>query len=137
MVVVNLPIFLDLVQPAKEIIVIKDIIPKRNVIPPIIDGIIKSPFVILRGNPFVVIIRIFVIANTEVKKKLAAKIVAFIIFLDKRVFVSDTKKFAITVMENPLSNELITIIWSESLFQYSNDISSILISAIFLIYSVF
>jgi len=110
MLVVNLPIFFDLVQPDKEIMVIKDIIPKINAIPPIIDGVIKSPFFISIGNPFVVIIRIFVIANTEIKKKLAAKTEAFIIDLDKRVFISDTKKFAITAMENPPNKELISII---------------------------
>ena len=110
MTVVNIPIFFDFVQPDKEIIVIKDITPKRSVTPPISDGTLKSPSVILRGNPSVVIIRIFVIANTETKKKLAAKTADFIIFLVKRVFVSETKKFAITAMENPPNKELITII---------------------------
>ncbi len=109
MVVVNFPIFLDLVHPAKAIIVIKDIIPKRNVKPPIIDGVTKSPTFILEGNPLVVIIRTFVIANTETKNKLAANTADFIKNLYKGVLVSDTKKFAITVIENPPINELITI----------------------------
>ena len=98
MIVVNFPNFLDLVQPAKAINTVKDIIPKSNVSPPIVDGIINSAFVIFRGNPFVVIINIFVIANTEIKKELAAKTAAFIMFLDKRVFVSETKKFATTAI---------------------------------------
>ncbi len=124
-IVVNFPNFLDLVQPDKDIKTVKDIIPKSNVSPAIVDGIVKSPFVILRGNPFVVIIKIFVIANTEIKKKLAAETAAFIIFLDKEVFVSETNKFATTAIEKPPNNELISIIWFASLFQYSNVISSI------------
>jgi len=108
MAVVNRPIFFDLVHPANEIIVIKDIIPKRNVIAPIRDGIIKSPFAILKGNPSVVIINTFVMANTETKKKLAAKTAAFIKFPDNLVLVFDTKKLAIMAMENPPNKELIT-----------------------------
>ena len=108
--VVNLPILFDLVHPDKAIIVIKEIIPKKRAIPPAIDEKLNSASVTLRGNPSVVIIKIFVIANTDTKKKLAANTAAFMILLDKGVFDSETKKFAITVMENPPNKELISII---------------------------
>ncbi|MCP4124868.1 MAG: hypothetical protein GY751_24260 [Bacteroidetes bacterium] len=107
MAVVNLPNCLDFVQPDKEIIKIKDSIPRKNAIPPTIDGINKLSSVIFNGNPSVVIMSTFVMANTDTRKELAAKTEAFNMVLDSRVFISDTKKFAITAMENPPSNELI------------------------------
>ncbi len=123
MTVVNLPKFFDLVHPDNEIIVIKEIIPIKKEIPPISLGNIKSSPETLNGNPSVVIIRILVIENNAIKKKLAAVTANFIIFLTKRLLVSETKKLATTAIEKPANNELIIIIWSASLFQYSNDIS--------------
>src|SRR5690606_18802066 len=66
-------------------------------------------------------------ANTVIRKKLAAKVDDAIILLVNRVFVSDTKKCAITAIENPPSSELIVIICSASLFQYSKVISVIIL----------
>ncbi len=110
MAVVNLPVFFDLVQPAKEIRVINDIIPKKNEITPTSLGSNKSLSITFRGYPVVVFIRSVVIAKTETKKKLAADVDTIMIFFDKRVLTSDTKRFAITAIENPPSNELIIII---------------------------
>ncbi len=131
MTVVNLPNFFDFVHPDSEIIVIKEIIPIKKEIPPTSLGNIKSSTETLNGNPSVVIIRILVIENNAIKKKLAAIVANFIIFLIKRLLVSETKKLATTAIEKPASNELITMIWSASLFQYSNDISTIFINFIY------
>ncbi len=109
-VVVNFPNALVFVQPESEIIVRNDIIPNRRVIPPTLNGISKSDSVTGKGKPSVVSIRTFVIENTVTKKKLAANTAAFKMVRDKRVLVSETKKFATTAIENPANNELITII---------------------------
>ncbi|CAL67199.1 membrane protein [Christiangramia forsetii KT0803] len=130
-VVVNRPNFFDLVQPAREIMAISETIPKRNKITPTILGSIKSVCITFIGYPSVVIIRSFVIAKTVIKNEPAAKVAVIIIIFDKRVFVSETKRFAITAIENPPSNELIVIICSASLFQYSNVISIIIFRRIF------
>lgn len=53
---VILPIVLDLVHPAKDIITIREIIPRKNEIVPIIRGNIKSAEVIVSGKPSVVTI---------------------------------------------------------------------------------
>ncbi|MDB9954244.1 hypothetical protein OAD49_01645 [Flavobacteriaceae bacterium] len=117
--VVNLPIFFDLVHPAKEITDVNERIPKRKKNPPVVRGNNKSSLTTLKGNPSVVIRSSLVIAKTVIKKKLAAKVDAIIILLDNRVFISDTKRLAIIAIENPPSKELINIVWSASLFQYS------------------
>lgn len=122
---VNIPIFFDLVHPDNAINIFKDTIPNSSENPPIFAGSNKSPFVILKGNPSVVIIKIFVKANTEIKKKLAAKTETFNIFLDKRVLVSETKRFATIAIEKPPKSELIIIIWLASVFQFGSDISAI------------
>jgi hypothetical protein len=131
MTVVNLPRFFDLVHPDSEIIVIKEIIPIRKEITPTSLGNIKSSPETLNGNPSVVIIRILVIENNAIKKKLAAIVANFIIVLIKRLLVSETKKLATTAIEKPANNELITMIWSASLFQYSNEISIIFYNIVF------
>ena len=118
--VVNLPIFLDLVHPAKEITEVNEMIPKRKKIAPVVRGNNKSSLITLKGYPSVVIRSNLVIAKTVMRKKLAAKVDATIMLLDNLVFISDTKRLAITAIENPPSKELINIIWSASLFQYSN-----------------
>jgi len=114
-IVVNFPIFFDFVQPAIEIIVSRDIIPKKNADDPISLGSNKSLARTLLGYPLVVIITIFVIAKTLIRNKQADKVDANIILLVNRVFVSCIKKFAIIDIENPPSNELIVIIWLASL----------------------
>lgn len=108
--VVNLPNCFDLVQPDSEIMVMRQIMPTKKVVPPIREVVDNSRAVIFSGNPFVVIINTLVIANTDTKKKPAAKTATFIIFLDKRVLVSETKRLAITAMENPLNKELISMV---------------------------
>ena len=135
--VVNIPIFLDLVQPAKEIIVINEIIPDRKVLTPIIRGNFKSLCLTSIGYPLVVIISTPVIAKTVIKKKQAANIEAIIIFLVRRVFVLETNRLATTAIENPASKELIVIVISANLFQYSNVISVIIKSICKMIYLFF
>jgi len=108
--VVNLPIFFDLVQPASEIKVIRETIPARSENAPTSREILKLVSVTVRGKPSVVIIRTFVIANTEIKKKQADKTAVFMIYLNKRVSVADTNIFATTAIENPANKELMTII---------------------------
>ena len=122
---VNLPIFLDLVQPANEIIAIKEAIPKKNEMEPKTRGRNKSLSTTLNGYPTVVFINTLVIAKTVIKKKLAAKVETTIIVFDNLVFTSETNKFAITAIENPPSKELIVIVCSANLFQYSKVISVI------------
>jgi hypothetical protein len=109
-IVVNIPIFFDFVQPDKEIIINKEMIPNRNEKKPITLVGVKSSLITSVGYPCVVIIRIFVMAKRVIRKKHAAKIDAPIILLVNLDFVSDTKKFAIIAIENPPSNEVIVII---------------------------
>ena len=109
-IVVRIPIFFDFVQPDKEIIVNREIIPNKNEITPIDLKGVKSPISTFMGYPSVVIIIILVIANRLIRKKQAAKIEVPIIMFVNRFFVSDTKKFAMIAIENPPSNELIVII---------------------------
>ena len=108
-----------------EIIASKDIIPKKNAITPTTLGSIKSLSTTSKGYPTVVFISRLVIAKTVVKKKLAAKVETAIIDFDNFVFKLETKKFAITAIENPPNNELIVIICSANIFQYSNVFSAI------------
>ena len=63
-----------------------------------------------KGYPSVVINSTLVKANNDAKKKLAAKTVTCIIILNKRVFVSDISKLAMTATEKPPNKESITII---------------------------
>ena len=107
---VNIPISFDLVQPDSAMIVISERIPKKRAKPPIIEEAFRFVRDTSRGKPSVVIIITFVIANRETRKKLAARTEAFMIVRDKRVLVSETKRFAITAIEKPPSNELIAII---------------------------
>lgn len=125
--VVIIPIFLDLVQPTKEIIAIKDIVPERNVITPRILSNIKSLLTIFFGNPTVVIIITDVHAKIETRNKLAAKVATTMTYFDNRVFRSEIKRFAITRIENPPSSELIKTVCVASLFQYSKVISSMIV----------
>lgn len=121
--VVNLPNCFDFVQPAIEIIESSEMIPKKNVMTPITLGSIKSLLTTFKGYPTVVFINSVVIAKTLIKKKLAAKVEAIIIALDNLLLALETIRFATTAMEKPPRSELIVIVCSASLFQYSNVIS--------------
>lgn len=117
MMVVKTPVFLDLVQPDNAIRINKVITPIKKDKNPVIFGQVKSLSTTLKGYPCVVIITIFVIAKTVIKKLAAAIVVIFKIVFDNLFFVSLINKFAITAIEKPLNRELITINWFAILFR--------------------
>jgi len=122
--VVYIPTFFDLVHPDNEIITDRENNPIIKDIVPIIRGTKKS-FVVtfFKYPPEVVIIDICIIAKTETKKQPADKVADFKIRFISLSFLSDTNKFATTVIENPLNNELIRTVCLANSFQYSNVIS--------------
>ena len=73
--VVKTPIFFDFVHPESPRTMHKNSIPNKNDIEPIVFGIDKFMDKILLGYPLVVIITIFVIANTDTRKHPAANVV--------------------------------------------------------------
>ncbi|CAL2078676.1 Membrane protein [Tenacibaculum sp. 190524A02b] len=122
--VVYIPTFFDLVHPDKEIIIDRENNPIKKAMTPIIRGTKKSFSVtFFKYPPGVVIIDICIIAKTVIKKHPADKVADFKIRLNNLLFLSDTNKFATTVIENPLSNELIKIVCLANSFQYSKVIS--------------
>ncbi len=108
-IVVNIPVLFDLVQPDNAIKTDNVIIPTMKAANPTILGKFRSLFSNLRGYPSVVIITILVIEKTVIKKQAAATVVTFNKLFE--IFFSDfaTNKLAMTAMENPLKSELITI----------------------------
>jgi len=102
-------VFLDFVQPDNAITIDKEVIPNKKAKIPIILGIVKLLSMILPGYPRVVIITIFVIANTVIRKQPAATVVDFSMLIV--ILLSDlkTNKLAITAIENPLNKEETTI----------------------------
>lgn len=76
-IVVNIPVFLDLVQPERAIKTERAMIPNIKVIKPMIFGSARSAFSTLKGKPLVVINRILVMANKVIKKQAAATVVTF------------------------------------------------------------
>jgi len=124
--VVTLPILFDLVQPANEITVIKDKIPKKNDIVPTTLGSTKSLLTTLNGYPSVVINNTFVIAKIVTKRKLAAEVEKIMMLFTNRVSLFETRMFAMVAIENPASSELMVMTWFASLFQYSKGMSSML-----------
>ena len=124
--VVTIPIFLDLVQPTKEIIDSKDIIPNKRVAAPSVLWYVNSLLSIFSGYPGVVIIITAVHANMEIRNKPAANVEVSRIYFISFVLTSATKRFAITKIEKPPKSETIKTVWLESLFQYSKLISVII-----------
>lgn len=129
--VVTIPIFLDLVQPTKEIIESKDIIPNRRVAAPSVLWYVNSLLSIFSGYPGVVIIMTAVHANMEIRNKPAANVEVNRIYFISFVLTSATKRFAITKIEKPPKSETIKTVWLESLFQYSKLISLIIFFYVF------
>jgi hypothetical protein len=106
-IVANHPIFVERVQPAREIIIMRENIPMIKVTAPISLGRIRSRESTSKGNPPVVSIRILVMEKILMINELEAIMAAFIIRFDHLPAESETRKFAIVAIENPPSRELI------------------------------
>lgn len=115
MVVVNIPIRFETVQPESAITVNMLIIPKYNPVTPMILGRIKSLWSIGTGYPSVVDIKILVIANTEIKEKQADRDENVNILLCHLECNSETTRLATMAIEKPPNKELITMDCSASL----------------------
>jgi len=103
---VKIPILLDFVQPDNAMTIDKEATPSRNVTIPRILGTRKVLSVTLTGNPVVVIIKIFVIANTVTRKQPEATVATFRMLFVRRLLDSLTIKLAVTAIEKPPNNEL-------------------------------
>lgn len=88
--VVTIPIFLDLVQPTKEIIESKDMIPNKRVAAPSVLWYVNSLLSIFSGYPGVVIIMTAVHANMEIRNKPAANVEVNRIYFISFVLTSAT-----------------------------------------------
>lgn len=120
MTVVIIPIFLDLVQPANDIIMDNARRPNRSDEVPIIRFNKKSAVVtFFKYPPGVVFIIIVVNAKTEIRKLAVAVTAAIKIAFKILLFLSETKRFATTVIEKPLNSEEIRTVCFASSFQYS------------------
>lgn len=104
-----MPVLFDLVQPDNAINTDNERIPSKKAAEATILGITKSLLSKFSGLPSVVKITILVIAKTDIRKQAAAIVVTFKILLEILSSVLVTNRFAITAIENPLNNELITI----------------------------
>ena len=132
---VNIPIFFDFVHPDNEIIIVKEKRPIIKVDIPISLGIKKSlATTSFKIPPGVVAIEICIMANTVTRKQPADRVADIKIIFVSLSFLSETNKLATTAIENPLSKELIRIVWFANVFQYSNVIS-IFYSRFFLMFA--
>lgn len=107
--VVNIPVFLDLVQPDRDIMTANEVIPKTKAIIPIFLENTKSAYSIDFGNSSLVNIEILVIANTVIKKQPEAIVVTLRMLFSSLLLESFTIRLAVIAIENPLSRELMVI----------------------------
>ena len=122
--VVKIPTLFDFFHPASEITAVSEKRPIRKDIAPMARGRKKSSATtFFRYPPGVVIIEIWIMANTVTRKEPAARVADFKILFVNLSFWSYTSILATTVMENPLNRELIKIICLAKAFQYSRVIS--------------
>lgn len=109
-VVENNPNFFDLVQPSKDIIIVIDMIPMKKEVTPNTLGNFKSLLSTFKGNPSVVINKIFVIAKIDTRKApvdIIENRKIFILILSESFFSNNNIK---TVRENPPSKALINCV---------------------------
>lgn len=107
MAVVKFFEFSDLTHPDKDKITTIDSIPITKEAMPAILGKVRLSPVILKGNPLLVIMRIFVMAKIDTKKEAVAVVAALNRYVIRVDVVSPNEK--IRDNENPANKELITI----------------------------